>query len=99
MTILHEIGQRIVHGRLKKDEFKIVYVAPMKALASEVTEKFSKRLSALGVICRYINVSKLLNIQLENLLEICNCQKGNWVRHRSLSRHQVPRFCHENDHC
>lgn len=40
LTILHEIGQHYVGGRLQRDEFKIVYVAPMKALAAEVVEKF-----------------------------------------------------------
>lgn len=43
-------GQHVIGGRLKKDEFKIVYVAPMKALAAEVTEKFSKRQSSLFLI-------------------------------------------------
>uniref|UniRef100_A0A674AIC3 RNA helicase n=1 Tax=Salmo trutta TaxID=8032 RepID=A0A674AIC3_SALTR len=34
---------------LTKDEFKIVYVAPMKALAAEMTIYFSKRLEPLGI--------------------------------------------------
>ncbi|KAL2364240.1 hypothetical protein RJZ56_002810 [Blastomyces dermatitidis] len=34
------------------DEFKIVYVAPMKALAAEVTEKLGKRLAWLGIEVR-----------------------------------------------
>ncbi|KAK6383439.1 putative steryl acetyl hydrolase mug81 [Exophiala oligosperma] len=37
---------------LMADDFKIVYVAPMKALAAEVTEKLGKRLSWLGVQVR-----------------------------------------------
>lgn len=37
---------------IKKDEFKIVYVAPMKALAAEITEKFSKRLRPFGTRVR-----------------------------------------------
>ncbi|ORY79832.1 antiviral helicase SLH1 [Protomyces lactucae-debilis] len=37
---------------LHKDDFKIIYVAPMKALAAEIVEKFSKKLSWLGVKCR-----------------------------------------------
>ncbi|KAL7670074.1 hypothetical protein ACOME3_005012 [Neoechinorhynchus agilis] len=35
---------------IDKDAFKIVYVAPMKALAAEMTENFSDRLSKLGDI-------------------------------------------------
>ncbi|KAF2859304.1 Sec63-domain-containing protein [Piedraia hortae CBS 480.64] len=34
------------------DDFKIVYVAPMKALAAEVTEKLGKRLAWLGIKVR-----------------------------------------------
>ncbi|PRP78838.1 activating signal cointegrator 1 complex subunit 3 [Planoprotostelium fungivorum] len=52
MTVLHEVKQHENYGRLRKEEFKIVYVAPMKALAAEVTQKFSKRLSALGIVCK-----------------------------------------------
>ncbi|KAF2019527.1 Sec63-domain-containing protein [Aaosphaeria arxii CBS 175.79] len=37
---------------LLADDFKIIYVAPMKALAAEVTEKLGKRLAWLGVKAR-----------------------------------------------
>ena len=36
-------------GYIDLSAFKIVYVAPMKALAGEVTAAFTKRLSALGL--------------------------------------------------
>ncbi|XP_030051047.1 activating signal cointegrator 1 complex subunit 3 [Microcaecilia unicolor] len=49
LTVLHEIRQHIQQGVIKKDEFKIVYVAPMKALAAEMTNYFSKRLEPLGI--------------------------------------------------
>lgn len=32
--------------------FKVVYVAPMKALAAEMTDTFSKRLAPLGITAR-----------------------------------------------
>ncbi|KAJ2005411.1 activating signal cointegrator 1 complex subunit 3 [Coemansia thaxteri] len=35
-----------------KSEFKIIYVAPMKALAAEVVEKYQSRLQWLGIQCR-----------------------------------------------
>lgn len=37
---------------IRYDDFKIIYVAPMKALASEIVAKFSKRLRYLGVTVR-----------------------------------------------
>ncbi|XP_065878645.1 DExH-box ATP-dependent RNA helicase DExH14 isoform X2 [Euphorbia lathyris] len=52
ISILHEIGQHFKDGYLHKDEFKIVYVAPMKALAAEVTSTFSKRLSPLNMVVK-----------------------------------------------
>uniref|UniRef100_A0A8C2Z046 Activating signal cointegrator 1 complex subunit 3 n=1 Tax=Cyclopterus lumpus TaxID=8103 RepID=A0A8C2Z046_CYCLU len=50
LTVLHEIHQHLQPGGvIKKDEFKIIYVAPMKALAAEMTNYFSKRLQPLGI--------------------------------------------------
>ena len=44
--------QNIVNGIIKRDAFKIVYVAPMKALAAEMTASFGKRLAPLGIKVR-----------------------------------------------
>ncbi|URE24984.1 activating signal cointegrator 1 complex subunit 3, partial [Musa troglodytarum] len=52
IAILHEIKQHFKDGFLHKDEFKIVYVAPMKALAAEVTATFSHRLSPLNLVVK-----------------------------------------------
>ncbi|XP_071469282.1 activating signal cointegrator 1 complex subunit 3 isoform X3 [Marmota flaviventris] len=52
LTVLHEIRQHFQQGVIKKNEFKIVYVAPMKALAAEMTNYFSKRLEPLGIIVK-----------------------------------------------
>ncbi|XP_030474192.1 DExH-box ATP-dependent RNA helicase DExH14 [Syzygium oleosum] len=52
IAILHEVGQHFKDGYLHRDEFKIVYVAPMKALAAEVTSTFSHRLAPLNVTVR-----------------------------------------------
>ena len=52
MTVLHEVGANFLGGVLQREQFKIVYVAPMKALAAEVTSTFSRRLQGLGVVVR-----------------------------------------------
>nr|CAD7458407.1 unnamed protein product [Timema tahoe] len=52
LTIVHQIRQFIDQGVIKKDQFKIVYVAPMKALAAEMTQNFSKKLGCLGIMVR-----------------------------------------------
>jgi antiviral helicase SLH1 len=62
LTILQTIGQYCTPNPIEDTaatefgvnlaDFKIVYVAPMKALAAEVTEKLGKRLAWLGIKCR-----------------------------------------------
>eukprot|EP00271_Cylindrocystis_brebissonii_P012705 TRINITY_DN317_c0_g1_i1.p1 TRINITY_DN317_c0_g1~~TRINITY_DN317_c0_g1_i1.p1 ORF type:complete len:2233 (-),score=420.67 TRINITY_DN317_c0_g1_i1:1930-8628(-) len=50
LTILHELGlHRRTDGTLDLGAFKIVYVAPMKALVAEVVGGFSERLKEFGV--------------------------------------------------
>jgi antiviral helicase SLH1 len=62
LTILKTISQYIEPNPMeepeakdfvvKSSDFKIVYVAPMKALAAEITEKLGKRLAWLGIQVR-----------------------------------------------
>ncbi|KAK3734227.1 hypothetical protein QZH41_012947, partial [Actinostola sp. cb2023] len=52
LTIIREIKQNIEMGVIKKDKFKIVYVAPMKALAAEMVRNFGQRLAPLGISVR-----------------------------------------------
>ena len=62
LTVLNTIAKNITpHPTEVRDAedfmvnttaFKIVYVAPMKALAAEITEKFGKRLAWLGIEVR-----------------------------------------------
>jgi len=49
MTILHEVSLHINTETLQLDSqnFKIIYVSPMKALAAEIVEKFQERLKPL----------------------------------------------------
>lgn len=51
LTILSELRRHYdpINGVLTDTDFKIIYVAPMKALASEMVENFSRRLSSLGL--------------------------------------------------
>ncbi|KAI8508741.1 activating signal cointegrator 1 complex subunit [Branchiostoma belcheri] len=52
LTVLHELMQHVQHGVLQKKDFKIIYIAPMKALAAEMVSTFGSRLQALGVAVR-----------------------------------------------
>ncbi|CCG24380.1 Slh1 protein [Candida orthopsilosis Co 90-125] len=61
LTILHTIGQFVTETvgndnevtiDIDYDEFKIVYIAPLKALAAEIVEKYSRKLQWLGIKVR-----------------------------------------------
>lgn len=57
LTILHTIGQFCSEPEegvlnIDYDHFKIVYVAPLKALAAEIVEKYSEKLRWLGIRVR-----------------------------------------------
>lgn len=52
LTIINTIRAHTDQGVIHRDQFKIVYVAPMKALAAEMTENFGKKLKPLGVLVR-----------------------------------------------
>lgn len=60
LAVLHEVGQNMRHGIIQKQDFKVVYVAPMKALAAEVTAAFSRRLGPLGESAHEIPTHSLL---------------------------------------
>lgn len=50
LTILREIGlHRLEDGSIDKDAFKVVYVAPMKALVQEMVQNLGQRLLSLGI--------------------------------------------------
>lgn len=60
LTILHTINQFVTETVVEDevtidiayDDFKIVYIAPLKALAAEIVEKYSKKLKWLGISVR-----------------------------------------------
>ncbi|KAH7340050.1 Sec63 Brl domain-containing protein [Pyrenochaeta sp. MPI-SDFR-AT-0127] len=62
LTILNTVAKNVIPNPSEEsdatdftvmtEDFKIIYVAPMKALASEVTEKLGKRLAWLGIKAR-----------------------------------------------
>lgn len=52
LTIVHAIRAHTDQGVIHRDQFKIIYVAPMKALAAEMVDNFGKRLKPLGISVR-----------------------------------------------
>jgi activating signal cointegrator complex subunit 3 len=53
LTICHQVLQHLTSDmRIHTDDFKVIYVAPMKALAQEIVAKFSQRLEPIGLRVR-----------------------------------------------
>jgi activating signal cointegrator complex subunit 3 len=49
LSVLQCLSNHMEDGVIMADQFKMIYVCPMKALASEITDKFGRRLRPLGL--------------------------------------------------
>ena len=50
MTILREVGKHVNEdGTIRADEFKVIYIAPMKSLVQEMVGNFGERLKPYGL--------------------------------------------------
>eukprot|EP00397_Hematodinium_sp_SG-2012_P000336 GEMP01000336.1.p1 GENE.GEMP01000336.1~~GEMP01000336.1.p1 ORF type:complete len:2004 (+),score=418.53 GEMP01000336.1:621-6632(+) len=52
LAIARLIGQHLTVNNVAKNDFKVVYLAPMKALCAEIVGKFAKALGPVGVRVR-----------------------------------------------
>lgn len=52
LAMVHTIRAHLENGVINRDQFKIVYIAPMKALAAEMVDNFGKRLKSLNILVR-----------------------------------------------
>jgi activating signal cointegrator complex subunit 3 len=86
LTIVNEIRRHYVGGVLKKDDFKIVYIAPMKALAAEMVDNFSKRLEPLGLVVRELTGDMQLSKQeiMQTQMLVTTPEKWDVVTRKSL---------------
>jgi activating signal cointegrator complex subunit 3 len=86
LTVVNQIKKHFVEGVLRKDEFKIVYIAPMKALAAEMVENFSKRLEPLGIVVKELTGDMQLSKQeiLETQMLVTTPEKWDVVTRKSL---------------
>ena len=52
LTILREFNKTYDEVKRKTGDFKVVYISPLKALATEIVEKFTSKLGHAGVVVR-----------------------------------------------
>ena len=88
LTVLQTIKRFLdPSGKIRLKEFKIVYVAPMKALAAEIVSKFSEKLKPLGVKVRELTGDmQLTRTEIEETqMLVTTPEKWDVVTRKSIS--------------
>nr|WCZ58665.1 U5 small nuclear ribonucleoprotein 200 kDa [Seculamonas ecuadoriensis] len=79
LSMLHEIGlHRLRDGSIDLSAFKIVYVAPMKALVQEVVQNFGNRLKNYGITVRELTGDQQLTKQQISETQIIVTTPEKW---------------------
>jgi pre-mRNA-splicing helicase BRR2 len=90
LTVMQQIGLYIdpVSGQLDRSAFKIVYIAPMKALVQEMVRSFSARLEAYGVVVKELSGDQNLTKQQigETQIIVTTPEKWDIVTRKSGDR-------------
>lgn len=84
--MLREIGKHInSDGTINADEFKIIYIAPMRSLVQEMVGSFGK-VKIIGLICLKIFYFKILHLQR---LSSYNLTVSELTGDHQLTREQI----------
>uniref|UniRef100_A0AAQ5ZSH5 Activating signal cointegrator 1 complex subunit 3 n=1 Tax=Amphiprion ocellaris TaxID=80972 RepID=A0AAQ5ZSH5_AMPOC len=79
MAMLREIGKHInLDGTINVDDFKIIYIAPMRSLVQEMVGSFSKRLASYGIIVSELTGDHQLCKEEINATQIIVCTPEKW---------------------
>ncbi|RRT66326.1 hypothetical protein B296_00040292 [Ensete ventricosum] len=88
LAILHQIGLHRKDGVLDNSKYKIVYVAPMKALVAEVVGNLSHRLKSYNIVVRELSGDQNLTRQQieETQIIVTTPEKWDIVTRKSGDR-------------
>ncbi|KAF0990898.1 hypothetical protein HZS_5841, partial [Henneguya salminicola] len=79
LCIMREVGKCLTaDNKINVDEFKIIYVAPMKSLVQEMVQNFSKRLSVYGINVAEMTGDHQLNREQIDQTQIIVCTPEKW---------------------
>ncbi|KAJ9583779.1 hypothetical protein L9F63_021869 [Diploptera punctata] len=79
LCMLREIGKHInADGTINADEFKIIYVAPMRSLVQEMVGNFSKRLSSYNLTVSELTGDHQLTREQIQATQIIVCTPEKW---------------------
>lgn len=103
MSILRVLMQYVQPGpsthpsgfNINRDAFKVIYVAPMKALAAEITRKFGKRLAWLGIKVRELTGDMQLTRQeiAETQIIVTTPEKWDVVTRKPTGEGELASVC------
>lgn len=86
LTMLREIGKhRNEDGTFNLNDFKIIYIAPMKSLAQEMVGNFSKRLEPYGIKVNELTGDHQLSKEqiFETQVIVCTPEKWDIITRKS----------------
>src|SRR6218665_1581560 len=80
LTIMREIGKHIdpATGIIRTDEFKVVYIAPMKSLVQEMVANFSKRLASYNIKVSELTGDHQLSTEQIVQTQVIVCTPEKW---------------------
>ena len=79
LTMMREIGKHVNEdGTINCDEFKIIYVAPMKSLCAEMSGSFGKRLAKYGLVVSELTGDSQLSKEQINKTQVIVCTPEKW---------------------
>ncbi|XP_077290807.1 U5 small nuclear ribonucleoprotein l(3)72Ab isoform X2 [Arctopsyche grandis] len=79
LCMLREIGKHINQdGTIAADQFKLVYVAPMRSLVQEMVGSFSKRLAPYNITVSELTGDHQLTREQINATQIIVCTPEKW---------------------
>lgn len=79
LCMMREIGKHInSDGTINADEFKIIYIAPMRSLVQEMVGNFSKRLSSYNIVVSELTGDHQLTREQINATQVIVCTPEKW---------------------
>lgn len=79
LCMMREIGKHIdPEGNISGDEFKIIYIAPMRSLVQEMVGNFGKRLNSYNLVVSELTGDHQLNREQIQKTHIIVCTPEKW---------------------
>ena len=79
LCILREVGKHVMpDGTINVDEFKMIYIAPMRSLVQEVVGNFTKRLNPFGLKVAELTGDHQLSREQINETQLIVCTPEKW---------------------